>query len=259
VYWAKGNGGTGPAITLQAESIFFYDPPTSLQAPHLLLQGHIPDDHIQLFISNSQHVEQELGKRIRPRDMDPLRCHICYGELSASCDCVVALSTEAGPFDALFTEPPASVYSCYGTCLAPGFLPCCNQGAFMTMVLEPLKDDPGSSEGFEASLSISPSPTPFTTEQPPPPSTALSVNTKLRRCKTCDMEYNTKGSKKHRGFCGLGCKQAAAAAKSRNRNCMHNTRRSTCKLCDGASLCSHKLIRSSCKLCDGGWPSARTN
>jgi hypothetical protein len=71
--------------------------------------------------------------------MDPLRCRICCGELS-SCDCVV------------------------GTCLAPGFLSCCNQGTFTTTMLGPLKDAPGSSQGFEASLSISPYLTPFTTD-----------------------------------------------------------------------------------------------
>jgi hypothetical protein len=116
----------------------------------------------------------------------------------------------------------------------------------MTTMQEPLQDAPGSSQGFEASLFISPSSTPFAMEQPSPPSTALSVNTQLRRCRTCNAEYNTKGSNMHRGFCGLGCKQQQP---KRNRNCTHGTIRSRCKQCDGGSLCKHKLIRSNCKQC----------
>jgi hypothetical protein len=60
---------------------------------HSLYCKVIPDDHIQLFNSNSHHVEQELGKRIRPSEMDLLTCLICYGP-PASCNCVDgALST----------------------------------------------------------------------------------------------------------------------------------------------------------------------
>ena len=59
-----------------------------------------------------------------------------------------------------------------------GVLPCCNEGHFMAMLLD---DAPSSSQGLETSLSSSPSLTPFTTEQSSPPSTAPSVNRKLRR------------------------------------------------------------------------------
>jgi hypothetical protein len=53
--------------------------PIPCRLKHSLYCKVIPDDHIQLFNSNSHHVEQELGKRIRPSEMDKLTCLICCG------------------------------------------------------------------------------------------------------------------------------------------------------------------------------------
>ena len=86
--------------------------------------------------------------------------------------------------------------------------------------------------------------------QSSPPSTAPSVNTKIRMCRRCNEDYDSSGSKKHIGFCGLGCKQLQPKKKRIIRKkCPHGRQRSTCKQCGGGEFCKHDSIRSKCKQC----------
>jgi hypothetical protein len=128
-------------------------------------EATIPDGHIQFSISNSQHVEQELGKRIRPSEMDPL-------------------STEAEPFDAHLKGSPASFHSTYGTDLTPGPLPYFNNGTYMAMMLAPPNDAPGSSQGFELPWQCTLQP-----KKKGQPKKKCPHGRQRSKCRECDGDY----------------------------------------------------------------------